>query len=133
MNENENNPFSFEHAEEELKRKFKDFLITKEISGSIKGYSKGSLILLEETVDSGEVIEVMHEHENEDIPGTGSTVLVRRNYENEIESIEIICKCGEKTIVRFENENKHFDSDDDSGVILEGISEQNEERDEIYS
>jgi hypothetical protein len=87
-------------VKEYLLQNFKDFLEYPKISGKEK-FSASNIIQKEKTDSLKEKVEVYNEPEIEDEHGT-TTVELNKNERGEVESILIYCKCGEKTLIRFD-------------------------------
>lgn len=107
--------FSPEASRERSQRFFKDFLIARELAGSLTGVPHGGLVPSEFVVDDGTKVEIIatpideteqaHEIESSQEP----TVIIRRSPDNQIEAIEFSCSCGQKVIVK-------INYDDDKSV-----------------
>ncbi len=90
-----------EDHQEVLIRNFRDFLVLPRISGArpIKG-SKN--IIDREQIQEGAQVEISNKPPFGDISSNESSVIVNRNLEGEIESLEVYCKDGEKIVIRFD-------------------------------
>ncbi len=92
-----------------LHKKFNDFLILPKISGQ-KNFPHSSRLPSDYVKQKGEMVEIA------DAPikirkKHHSSVIVNREPNGEVESIEVLCTCGERTLIKFdfaENE-KEFD------------------------
>jgi hypothetical protein len=110
--------FTFEFRDEELKYKFKDYLIHKEISGTKRGYPHGTYIPSDMVEDTGKVVEVSREEQPEKQEDHDkNSILIHRNTDNEIESIEIICSCGKQTIVKLNYDDVVFREEEIRGTM----------------
>ena len=102
-----------------LQENFQDYLLAKKITGNNQVRFTDKVIdkdVVEETHKSVEITDLTHS----DIT-TKTSILVNRDDDMEIESIEIICKCGEKTVIKFD-EVENFDAanvDDLNGAIID--------------
>lgn len=103
--------FSKEAEEEQLRQRFRDFLIAPEISGTHRTVSASKRIPAERITDSGEIVEVSQEIHDEEDHHSESSVVVHRNDANEITGIEILCSCGRRTTIRLENDPEHGQDD----------------------
>ncbi len=93
--------FSRDKSEERRRQEFRDFLVVREIAGTVKGIPHSSRIPAELLVDTGGKVEIskpLADEEEEHNP----TVMVHRSDDNEIESIEVMCTCGKKVFVKFD-------------------------------
>jgi hypothetical protein len=108
-NEYESYPFerfSREYEAERLKKEFKDYLLVKEIAGTLRGMPHGSLVKSELVVDTGVLVEVSKEtlRESDETEEHRETVLIHRTPNNDIEKIEINCTCGRLIVLQFDEE-----------------------------
>lgn len=100
--------FSREASKQRTERSFQDFLLTREIAGTLAGVPHGGFIPAEFIIDEGSKVEIVtHVGETPDeLPPTVSvaepTVLIRRTAENMVESIEFLCTCGQKVVVKIQ-------------------------------
>ena len=95
--------FSREEEENRQKKEFKDFLTVREISGTLTGIPQSSRIPAEVLIDKGGLVELAAEghFHAEEREAEQPMVLIHRDENDEIESIEIMCTCGKRTHVRF--------------------------------
>ncbi|MBK9249025.1 MAG: hypothetical protein IPM69_13145 [Ignavibacteria bacterium] len=93
--------FSRDKSDERRKEAFRDFLVVREIAGTVKGIPYSSRIPAELLVDTGGKVEISKPLADE-IGEHNPTVMVHRSDDNEIESIEVICTCGKKVFVKFD-------------------------------
>jgi len=106
-NEYSNDNFEITPTDEELllKKNFKDFLILPSISGKLSGIANSNRIPSENVKQVTGFIEISDEISDEANHNSGnSTMLINRNSRNEITSIEILCKCGERTVIHLDYE-----------------------------
>ena len=87
---------------EYLQRNFKDFLSLPKITGKFSKSIENNLIPKDIVKKTGKTIEIA-----DDLPQTKDTlkqssVIINRDEQGEIESMEVICKCGERTLIKFE-------------------------------
>ncbi len=87
------------------KAAFQDFLVAPNISGSERTVIHRALIPAEVVLDTGRVLEITYEDEEEEGQPEHDTIVVRRREDQTIESIEIRCSCGKKFIVQFSDES----------------------------
>ncbi len=102
-----NDNFTDSPTDEELllKKNFKDFLILPHISGKNTGVTSTNRIPGENVRNDSGYIEISDEIPDESNHNSGSsTMLINRNSRNEITSIEILCKCGERTVINLDYE-----------------------------
>lgn len=90
-----------EDHQEVLIRNFRDFLVLPRISGArpIKGSRN---IIDKEQIQEGAHVEISNKPPFGDIASGESSVIVNRNLDGEIESLEVYCKDGEKIVIRFD-------------------------------
>lgn len=93
-----------EEYEERNKRLFKDFLQLPKISGKRTSGVGKKRIAKEFVKDPKSKIKIIDPFQSE--KHTQSAVVVNRRDDETIESIEVICSCGEKTYINFD-----YDSD----------------------
>lgn len=89
-----------DEVKEYLLKNFKDFLEYPKISGNEK-VTSSNIIQKEKTESLNEKVEVYNEPDIEDEHGS-TTVELNKNDKGDVESILIYCKCGEKTLIRFD-------------------------------
>ena len=90
-----------EDHQEVLIRNFRDFLVLPRISGARP--MKGSRnIINKEQVQEGAQVEISNKPPFGDVSTSDSSVIVNRNLDGEIESLEVYCKDGEKIVIRFD-------------------------------
>lgn len=101
--------FSPQAGRERTEKTFKDFLIAREIAGTLDNVPHGGYIPAEFIVDEGAKIEIiatppedLQDGDDHDVHAllTEPTVLIHRTAENEVESIEFLCTCGQKVVVK---------------------------------
>lgn len=106
------------NSETYLEDNFKDFLLVKKITGNQTGIPHGYYIPADFIKNFGS-LEISQDIPFEEFSESKSTVFIHRNNYDEIESIEIICSCGEKTIIDFtdsDSENQNTKSNDNSKI-----------------
>lgn len=90
-----------EDHQEVLIRNFRDFLVLPRISGARP--AKGSRnIINKEQIKEGTQVEISNKPPFGDVSSGESSVIVNRNLDGDIESLEVYCKDGEKIVVRFD-------------------------------
>lgn len=87
--------------QEFLIRNFRDFLVLPRITGArpIKGSRN---IINKEQVQEDARVEISNKPPFEDLSSGESSIIVNRNLDGEIESLEVYCKDGEKIVIRFD-------------------------------
>lgn len=118
--------FSRHQEEMRLKHSFNDFLVVQEIAGSKKGFADTHVLQQEFLDDRGLKVEIGENVHSVDDDHSSQTVMIHRNNFDEIESIEVICDCGKRTMVKLEFDQPTL-SDDDKEFDLEGYSENQDE------
>lgn len=103
--------FSADAEHDRLQKDFQDFLVAKHISGKSQ-VPDGHVIQSERTVDTGEKVEIgtldsldTSKPGITDERGHAEQVVVRRDDQGNIESIELHCSCGKITRVQFVEED----------------------------
>ncbi len=91
-----------EQNEAYLQRHFRDFLSIPKISGNITKAIEKNLIPKNIVLKTGKTIEIA-----DDMPHTTeithqTSIIINRDEAGELESMEVICKCGERTLVKFD-------------------------------
>lgn len=99
---------------ERLSSNFKDFLELPRIAQGKPSKTKGNHIPSENLIIRKDKIEITDENLGND---KRSTVLINRNEVGEIVGIEVLCTCGEKTIIKLEYEDDDQDTPNDSKSI----------------
>ncbi|MBI5325542.1 MAG: hypothetical protein HZB41_09790 [Ignavibacteriae bacterium] len=89
-------------TDEILKKKFKDFLQIKNLTGSNTDIPHSSRIPAEKVTDSGVMMEILDDPAMKD-EEKHSSVFVHKNENDEIEIIEVVCSCGKKTYISLKN------------------------------
>jgi hypothetical protein len=101
-----------------LQDNFQDYLISKKISGNHKIRFSDKVIAKEFVEESHQQIEVADLLHSSGLEVKKTSVLIHRDDDMEIESIEILCKCGEKTVIKFAQvENMEEESLNDSDSV----------------
>lgn len=90
-----------EVRQEVLIRNFKDFLVLPRISGGKPIKGSRNIINKEQTKEDAQV-EISNKPPFEDISSGESSVIVNRNLDGDIESLEVYCKDGGKIVIRFD-------------------------------
>jgi hypothetical protein len=113
MSEFESYPFerfTREYEAERLKKDFKDYLLVKEMAGTLVGMPHGSLVKSELVVDTGVLVEVSKEtlRDSDETEEHRETVLIHRTPNNDIEKIEINCTCGRLIVLQFDEQPEDF-------------------------
>lgn len=107
----------FEEESTTLESNFHDFLVMSKISGKSSGFGSSALYPSERIVDNGKKIKIFDDKHSKAHKNSDSTkVIVNKNEDGVIESIEIQCKCGETTIIDLD-----YTSQDENDVIFSKI------------
>ena len=83
-----------------LQENFKDYLLAKKITGNNQMKFGDKIIAQEIIEDANKSIEIADLTQFDISKKT--SILINRDDEMEIESIEVLCKCGEKTVIKFD-------------------------------
>ena len=97
-------------TEDVLKKKFKDYLQIKNISGTNSEIPHSSRIPAEKVRYSGVTMEILDDPTLTD-EQKHSTVYVHKNENDEIEIIEVVCSCGKKTFISLKTTEEGQDSE----------------------
>ncbi len=89
---------------------FKDFLQIPKITGSKPKEDQSNVIKAESISQKTKKIEISDDPNFQDNRHSTTSVIVNRDEDGELESIEVFCKCGERTMIKFD----YFD--EDSGI-----------------
>ncbi len=89
---------------------FKDFLQIPKITGSKNKDTDSNIIKAESISKNTKKIEISDDPNFQDNRHSTTSVIVNRDEDGELESIEVLCKCGERTFIKFD----YFE--EDSGV-----------------
>jgi hypothetical protein len=84
-----------------LQETFNDYLLAKKISGTNKVKYADKIVAQEDIKSDTKQVEISDAHATNISTGEKTSMLINRDEELNIESIEVYCKCGEKTIIRF--------------------------------
>jgi len=88
-----------------LQENFKDYLLVKKISGTSDTKHTQKILPKEKVKENNEKIEVADFYSQRSTNQQKTSLIINRNEHSEIESIEVYCKCGEKTIIRFQEKD----------------------------
>jgi hypothetical protein len=88
-----------------LQDNFKDYFLAKKIAGKSDIKYSDKILPKEKINEANEKIEVTDFHNKHTVGAQKTSVIINRNEYAEINSIEVYCKCGEKTIIRFQEQN----------------------------
>lgn len=111
-----------EEIQEYLQNNFKDYIVIPKISGSSKKFSEKNLLHKDEVKPTGKKVEIVDHIPSGINPKQKTSILINRDVNGEIESIEVICKCGERTLITFD----YSDISDDESNLTEVIGEPKE-------
>ncbi len=101
--------------DEALQKNFNDFLIAPKISGDNTKPIHANRLPADHIKEGEGVVEILEDKEFLDHENEHSSVILNRSPEGELENIEILCKCGEKTLIKFD-----YAEDDMELTELEG-------------
>ena len=111
----------FDEEQNRLNESFRDFMTLPKIAGTSKSYSHTNHIPEESLEKRYNKVQISDDPEfNEDNHGR-STVIVNRNENDEITSIEVHCKCGERTKIYFDYEKESAADDEENSGFKENI------------
>ncbi len=102
-----------------LQQNFRDYIKVPKISGKLNKFSERNLLKKEEIKPTGKKLEIVDNLPKGLNPKSNTSILINRDINGEIESIEILCKCGEKTLISFE----YSDITDEESDLTEIIDE----------
>jgi hypothetical protein len=83
------------------KQHFEDFLVIPQIAGSNDRLPKSNLYPKETIKSENMKVEIADDPELDE-ENKRASVIVNRNPEGEVESIEVVCNCGEKTLIKLD-------------------------------
>lgn len=85
-----------------IRKSFKDFLNAPKISGKVPGFSSKKALPSNVIKNSGQKVTIIDKWQDKHNENDNSTVVMHKNPDGEILSIEIICSCGKKTLVEID-------------------------------
>ncbi|MGE5479001.1 MAG: hypothetical protein ACM3U1_01080 [Chloroflexota bacterium] len=85
---------------------FRDFVELPNITGSAKNPLGKNIIGAEEIDAARKIVEIADKFELEEVSHQQASVVINRDMTGEIESVEIYCKCGERTFIKFDYEDE---------------------------
>ncbi|MDR0927277.1 MAG: hypothetical protein LBO69_05870 [Ignavibacteria bacterium] len=85
-----------------LQENFKDYLLAKKISGNNQVKFADKVVASENIKLDDEKVEITDLERNVDTTLHKTSVLINRNEDMEIDSIEVLCQCGERTVIKFD-------------------------------
>ncbi len=101
-----------EEIEEYLRANFKDFISLPKISGSLVKSYENNLLSRTEVSNTGKTVEISDSAASTTDPSHKTSVIINRDNGGEIESIEVVCKCGERTLITFDyGSSKDYDNE----------------------
>ncbi len=109
--ERKNQLFQFEYGSSEpvkdddeiLRNNFKDFLVLKKLAGKSSGLSGTGLYHSDRLIDTGKKIKIYDDPEiKKESRDSSANIVIHKNDEGDIETIEITCQCGERTIINLD-------------------------------
>jgi len=90
--------------EKRLQGNFRDYLVLPKISGMVEGLDTNNIIPEQKAKFRGEKVEISDDPITDEHNGKSSTIMINRTENGDVESIEVYCSCGEKTLVKFDIE-----------------------------
>ncbi len=105
------NAFSSKVQPDNLHQHFNDFMIMPKISGLNNKIPNSMRLPADYVVQRGEKIEIANDPSLDKSKDNPASVIVNRDQYGEVESIEVLCNCGERTYIKFDfaEENEKFD------------------------
>lgn len=96
-----------EEIEQYLLENFRDFMALPKVSGTFTKSIEHNLIPKDIVYKTGKTIEIADNLavSKEDLHNT--SVIINRDEAGELESLEVICKCGERTMIKFDYITSH--------------------------
>jgi hypothetical protein len=94
--------YSSEHHQKEKSDSFADYMELREIKGSKAFTPSSRLVGAEYVVSRDAKVEVMKGDDPVSANQHPVTVLVHRDEENDMRSIEVVCSCGKRTLIALE-------------------------------
>lgn len=88
----------------ELQKNFKDFLILRKISGSQKSLSNKNKLPSDAIKISNEIIEIQSLNDVQENEHKASHIITHKDNQGNIKTIEVICQCGVRTVIKLEYE-----------------------------
>lgn len=122
--------------EEYLQKHFKDFLSLPKIAGKFSKSIENNLIPKDVVKKTGKTIEIADDLPQSKDTKMQSSVIINRDENGELESMEVICKCGERTLIKFEylapqDYEKGLTSIEDDQYVPIPFDELHQEKEEI--
>jgi hypothetical protein len=108
-----------EEIQKYLQQNFKDYIKVPKISGKLNKFSETNLLRKEEVKPTGKKLEIVDNLPKGLNPKSKTSILINRDINGEIESIEVLCKCGERTLISFEYSDISDEEDDLTEIIDE--------------
>lgn len=120
-NKIDNTASSEETGPHEPHKDFLDFLVLPKISGTNTKVPHSQRLPSEYVQVRGEKIEISDDPDVDFHLNKPATVIVNRDELGEVESIEVVCRCGERTYIKFEfaGETEKFDLTEVYNPIVE--------------
>lgn len=109
-----NDPYTDHTEEPDDKLPFKDFIMAPRLAGSRIRPDYRNLMPSETLTDSGKRVEISDKlvDPSEESVHKHTSVIINRDEQGDVESIEVFCKCGERTLIKFDyfDENEETDA-----------------------
>ncbi len=97
-----------------LEKQFEDIVKAPRIDMKINASLESNLLETDEIKNNKKFVEITHapNPDNPDDTHQMSTVEINRDENGEIENIVVICKCGEKTLIKFDYQDEYQNASD---------------------
>lgn len=96
---------------DDLHQHFSDFIVLPKISGTNNKIPNSMRLPSDYVKSRGDKVEIADDPSMDESTDNPASVIVNRDQYGEVESIEVLCKCGERTFIKFDfaEENEKFD------------------------
>lgn len=108
-----------EETQKYLQQNFRDYIKVPKISGKLNKFSERNLLKKEEIKPTGKKLEIVDNLPKGLNPKSKTSILINRDINGEIESIEVMCKCGERTLISFDYSDISDEEEDLTEIIDE--------------
>ena len=106
-----------DNIDELLRENFKDFLVYKKLAGNLSGLTHANRIPQERIRTSQKSVEVKDEKDDKH---ETKQIITHRNKFDEVDFIEVICNCGETTVIRFDyDDTADYEEEDKKNLYVE--------------
>lgn len=93
---------SVDISPDDLYKSFQDFLVVPKITGVNSKIPHRNRLPSDFVKDRGDKVEISDDPSHIPHTATNATVMVNRDTNGEVESIEVVCSCGEHTLIKFD-------------------------------